>query len=102
MIRGMATLIAVGVLAACGPIRSSSHLLDADVQIEVARAAGAEKYAPYEWTAANLYLHKARELVGRSEYEVALGFSEKATKFAQEARTNAIAAAKAASSPGKP
>lgn len=101
MIRRLAPLIAVGVLA-CGPIRSTSHLLDASADIEMARASGAEKYAPYEWTAANLYLHKAREMVGRSEYELALAFSERATKFAKEAKTNAAAAAKAANSQGKP
>jgi hypothetical protein len=99
MIRRLAPLIAVGALA-CGPIRSTSHLHDANADIEVARAAGAEKYASYEWTAANLYLHKAREMVGRSEYEVALAFSERASQFAQQARANAIAAAKAASSQG--
>ena len=55
-------LVAVaGALSGCGPIKSTSHLLDAEVQIQAARTAGAEKLAPYEWTAANLYIHKARE-----------------------------------------
>lgn len=79
--------------ASCGPLRSTAFLLDADVALEAARTAGAEELAPYEFTAAHLYLQKAREEVGYSDYEVALDFAKKASKFANEARDKALAAA---------
>ncbi len=84
----------MGVLAGCGPLQSTAYLLDADVQLEAARTAQADKYAPYEWTAANLYLHKAREEVGYSDFEIALDFAQKASKFANEARQRAMASTK--------
>jgi hypothetical protein len=87
-------LVAVaGALSGCGPIKSTSHLLDAEVQIQAARTAGAEKLAPYEWTAANLYIHKAREEVGYSDYQSGVDFAEKAARFATEAREKALAVA---------
>ena len=84
---------AVSLLAACGPVKSTSNLLDAEVQIQAARTAGAEKLAPYEWTAANLYLHKAREEVGYSDYQAGVDFAVKASRFANEAREKAMAVA---------
>ena len=82
-------------LGACGPWRSTSHLLDAEVQIQAARTAGADKLAPYEWTAANLYIHKAREEVSYSDYQAGVDFAEKASRFANEARDKALANANA-------
>jgi hypothetical protein len=87
-------LVAVAsLLAACGPVKSTANLLDAEVQIQAARTAGAEKLAPYEWTAANLYLHKAREEVGYSDYQAGVDFAVKASRFANEAREKAMAVA---------
>lgn len=60
------------------------------MQIEAARTAGADRLAPYEWTAANLYIHKAREEVGYSDFEVAVDFAQKASKFANEAKEKAM------------
>lgn len=82
-------------LLGCGPVQSTAYLLDADVQIQAARTAGAERYAPYEWTAANLYLRKAREEVGYSDFQAGVDFAEKASKFANEARTRSLEAASA-------
>ncbi|XXF80232.1 DUF4398 domain-containing protein [Myxococcaceae bacterium GXIMD 01537] len=79
--------------AACGPVKSTANLLDAEVQIQAARTAGAEKLSPYEWTAANLYLHKAREEVGYSDYQSGVDFAVKASRYANEAREKAMAAA---------
>lgn len=93
MKRLSALVAAVSLLAACGPVKSTSNLLDAEVQIQAARTAGAEKLAPYEWTAANLYLHKAREEVGYSDYQAGVDFAVKASRFANEAREKAMAAA---------
>ena len=83
------------VLAACGPVQSTSFLMDADIMIEAARTAQAPKTAVYEWTAANLYLDKAREEVGYSDYEQAVDFARKALSFATRARDAAVKAARA-------
>ncbi len=84
--------LALAATAACGPVMSTSHLLDADVQLEAARTAQADKLAPYEWTAANLYLHKAREEVGYADFEQAVTYASKASKFANAARDVAMKA----------
>lgn len=93
MTRLLPILLLVGAGAACGPVRSTAYLLDADVALQAAKTAGAETYAPYEYTSAQLYLFKAREEVGYSDYQVAVEFATKASKFANEARDKALAAA---------
>src|SRR5689334_22505710 len=86
-------LVATAALwTGCGPVQSTAYLLDADINLQAAKTAGAEKYAPYEWTAATLYLMKAREEVGTSDYEAAVSFAQKASKFANEARDRSLAA----------
>ena len=96
--------LAAAVLAgfvSCGPIQSTAHLLDADVQLEAARTAQAEMLAPFEWTSANLYLHKAREEVGSADFEQAVTYAQKASSFANAAREVAMKAAKK-DEPGQP
>jgi len=72
--------------AGCGPIQSTSIIMDADTQLEAARAADASRYAPYEYTLATAYLHKARELEGYADYEVCIDFAQKALNNAKKAR----------------
>ncbi len=79
-------------LAGCGPIQSTGALIDADVEIEAARSAGAANVAPYEFTSAEAYLHKAREVAGYARYEAATEFASKARDIAIEAKKKAIAA----------
>ncbi len=95
MKRLLVLVAAAGAVAGCGPLRSTSNLLDAEVQIQAARTAGAEKLAPYEWTAANLYIRKAREEVGYSDFQAGVDFAEKAARFATQAREQALKAANA-------
>jgi hypothetical protein len=83
----------------CGPVQSTAFLLDAEVQIEAARTAGAEKLSPYEWTSANLYIHKAREEVGYSNFETGVEYAGKASKFANQAREKSMAAARTENGP---
>ena len=83
----------------CGPVQSTAYLLDAEVAIQSAKTAGADKYAPYEYTSATLYIHKAREEVGYSDFEVAVDFAQKAAKYANEAREKAMSLAKDAPPP---
>jgi outer membrane biogenesis lipoprotein LolB len=84
--------LALATLAACGPIQSTAALIDADVEIEAARAAGAAQSSPYEFTGAEAYLRKARDVSGRARYESATRLASKALVFAKEARKNAVAA----------
>jgi hypothetical protein len=90
------------LLCACGPVQSTAYLMDAEVQIEAARTAQAERYAPYEWTAANLYYRKSKEEVGYSDFEQAVDFAQKAQKYAQQARDNAMKATRKDEPPPAP
>ncbi len=94
-------MLVVGLLAnsGCGPIQSTSFLLDAEAMLEAARTAQAERLAPYEWTAANLYLHKAKEEVGYADFEQAVDYSKKAVDFATRARNGAQKNARRADGP---
>lgn len=83
---------ALALLAGCGPIRSTRALVDADVELEAARVAGAQASAPYEYTAAEVFLHKARETQGRAQYEASARYAEKAASLARSARDRAAQA----------
>jgi hypothetical protein len=89
---GAVALSALAVSAGCGPTQSTALIIDADVQLQAARTADAPKLSPYEFTAAEAYLHKAREEQGYSDFEVAIDFADKASKFAREAKEKAMAA----------
>jgi outer membrane biogenesis lipoprotein LolB len=91
-VRLLLALTAAAALTGCGPIQSTAALIDADVAVEAARAAGASQASPYEFTGAEAYLQKAREVSGRAQYETATRFAEKARGLAAEARKNATAA----------
>ena len=88
--------------AGCGPTQSTSFLLDAEVMVEAARTAQAEKLAPYEWTAAQLYIHKAKEEAGYADFEQSVDYAKKGVDFATRARDVALKSAKRseASEPG--
>lgn len=88
-------IIAVlGCASACGPIQSTSYLIDAETMLEAAKTAQADKTAPYEWTAANLYYVKSKEEVGYSDFEQAIDYAKKAVEFATKARDAAVKAAR--------
>ena len=89
----LVSLVGASALSGCGPLRSTAYILDAEVQIEAARTAQAERYAPYQFTLAQLYLKKAREVVGYSDYEVGVGFAERASDQARKAKEESMAAA---------
>ena len=90
--RLLLALVPLAVLAGCGPIQSTGALIDADVEIEGARAAGAATGAAYEFTSAEAYLHKAREQSGYAQYESAITYASRARELAKEARKKALAA----------
>ncbi len=78
--------------AACiGPAMALSDLSDAKAEIAAAKSADAEKWAPYEYTSATLYLAHAKALLGRSGsyYQEAFEDAEKAEDFAHQAKEKA-------------
>lgn len=91
---GVVAGLATALLSGCGPVWSTSLILDADVQLEAARAADASKYAPYEYTLADAYLHKAREEQGYADYDVCIRFAQKALDNAKKAKDKSLARVK--------
>lgn len=87
---GLAIGLAVG-LGACGPVQYVAQVTqDASREVAAARSAQADKYAPYEYTMATEFLHKAREEAGYADYQSAIRFGKKAESMAKKARTLAI------------
>lgn len=67
-------------------------LSDAEAEIAAAKAADAPKWAPYEYTAANLYLHQAKDRMGYSGtyYQDAYEYAQKAAEFGKQAKEKAL------------
>ena len=83
-----------GGLAGCGPIRYVGDVTRrASDAVDAARAAQAEKYAPYWWTRATQYLHKAREVAAHADFQGATRFGRLATEAANQAAADARIAA---------
>ncbi|HJZ85825.1 MAG TPA: hypothetical protein VKN99_11675 [Polyangia bacterium] len=58
--------------------------------VEAARAVGADKLAPYEYTSAVEYLHKAREEASYAQFQFAIAFGHKSEDMAEKARLLAL------------
>jgi hypothetical protein len=82
-------------LAGCGPIvyvsEVSRHASDA---VDTARAAHADKYAPYWWTRATQYLEQAREVAAYADFQGANRFGRLAAEAADKATEEALIAAR--------
>ncbi len=76
-------------LAACGPVASTSVIIDASAELAAASTAQAKKHAPFEYTAAEVYLHKAREEQSYADFELAIDYGNKSWACARVARTMA-------------
>ena len=71
----------------CGPVEYINQVGNkAASAVSAAKLASAERYAPYEYTAAEEYLHKAREEAGHAEYGDAIEYGRKAEDLANRAR----------------
>lgn len=79
----------VSGLSGCGPLISTYLIVSAQADLDGAKAAEAEKYAVYEYTAASEYLHKAREEQGYSDFGPSIDFAYKAMDLAEKATTRA-------------
>jgi sRNA-binding protein len=77
-------------LAACGPVAYVGDVtLRADDAVAAARRAEAEKLAPYWWTRATQYLHKARERAAYADFQGANRFGRLAAEAAEQAIVDA-------------
>jgi hypothetical protein len=81
-------------LAGCGPVSYVGGTRTASDAIEAARAVHADKYAPYWWTRATQYLHKANEVAAHADFQGANRFGRLATEAAIKAKEEAEVAAK--------
>jgi hypothetical protein len=95
-------LLAAGAVIAsgCGPIEYINQVGNkAASAVSAAKLASADRYAPYEYTAAEEYLHKAREEAGHAQYQDSIDYGRKSEELANRAR--AIAVARLAQQPSK-
>jgi hypothetical protein len=82
--------LALAYAGGCGPIAYIKQVpYGAAEKVDRARELQAEKYSPYWWTRAVVYLHMAREVAAHADYQGANRFgrlsSEAADKAAEEA-----------------
>jgi hypothetical protein len=83
----LATLLGGG----CGPIEYLNQVgSKASSAVAAAKLAQADRYAPYEYTLAEEYLHKAREEAGYAQYQDSIEFGRKAEEAAHRARAIAV------------
>lgn len=87
----MRRILVLGALAAaslattgCGPILSTYLIVDAEAQLAGAKAAEADRYAIYEYTASQEYLQKAHEELGYADYGPAIDYAYKARDLAAQ------------------
>ena len=85
------TLLAGLFTSGCGPLLSTVLIQQAATELEGAKAARAEQFAPYEYTGAELYLEKAREQQGYAEFAPAVDFAFKARELARKGKEKALA-----------
>jgi hypothetical protein len=90
-------LMLAAALAGCGPVSYVGGTRTASDAIEAARAVHADKYAPYWWTRATQYLHKANEVAAHADFQGANRFGRLATEAATKAAEEATLAARDAS-----
>jgi hypothetical protein len=88
-------VIALALLAGCGPIAYIKQVpYDAAEKVDRARALQADKYSPYWWTRAVVYLHMAREVAAHADYQGANHFGRLSSEAAEKAAEEADIAAK--------
>jgi hypothetical protein len=74
------------LLSGCGPIEYITIVtFEASKSVQEAKASRAAELAPYEYTAAVEYLHKARDVGGYARYHEAIEWGKKARDFGREA-----------------
>ena len=88
-------MLFLAAVCGCGPIEYMNQVTRrAATAVEAAKAVNADKWAPYEYTCAVEYLHKAREEEAAAQHEPAIAFGHKAEDTAEKARQLSIARAR--------
>lgn len=88
-------LVTLATASGCGPIEYVNDVTrHASQRVEAAKAADADKYAPYYWTRATEYLQKARERAAYADYQGANRFGRLASEAADLAEQAAVEAKK--------
>lgn len=83
-------LLALALVAACGPVAYVHQVtFEADDAVAAARRAHADKYSPYWFTRATLYLGMAHEVAGHADYQGANRFGRLAAEAAHKAQAEA-------------
>jgi hypothetical protein len=87
MLRAMrAWLIALTLVSSCGPVSYIRQVpYGAGDKVDQARSRLAEKYSPYWWTRAVVYLHMAREVAAHADYQGASHFAQLSSEAADKA-----------------
>jgi len=79
-------LLALCLALGCGPVTYINDVTrKAATDVESARAAQADQYAPYYYTMAVEYLRKAREEAAHADYETASRLGRHASRAARRA-----------------
>jgi hypothetical protein len=79
-------VIALAVATGCGPIAYVNQVTrEASQNVERARRLEADKFSPYWWTRATVYLAMAREVAAHADFQGANRFG----RLASEAAVNA-------------
>jgi hypothetical protein len=99
--RALALLVLL-LTTGCGPIEYLTVVtFEASKAVQEAKASRAPELAPYEYTAAVEYLHKAREVGGYARYQEAARFGGKARDFGHAATRLARVRSSAEDAPPK-
>ncbi len=85
MLRHVALTCVLGVALGCA-VAPTARVVRAQVEIDAATLAGADQYAIYEITKAREYIHKAREQIGYSQFEMAQKFADLAVENGEKAK----------------
>lgn len=86
-------VVSLAVVATSGcAVKSTVSISSAEASVERARIHDAEDYSPYEYERAQLYLYKAKEQWGYSNFEAADEYAIEARRAANAAIDNTIEA----------
>lgn len=80
----------LAIMWGCGPVESTSLIVQSETALQGAKTADAEKKSPYEYYAAEQYLHKAREKWGTSDFEYSIDYAKDARDLAKKARDRSM------------
>lgn len=85
-------ILVVVMASGCGATLARARISGAQAALAGATRAGAEKSAPYEYTAALLYLEKALELEAYARFGSAIEYGTLSEKLAKQAEQKAASA----------